>query len=87
VALRDSERVRPESEDGIEAAQRTILYELISSYPAQLTEEELALVVGHPTDTHDALRELESAGLVHTRDEFFWATRPAYHFAQLGYEQ
>jgi hypothetical protein len=80
-----TQRTRPLPEDSIEAAQRTILETLLDSYPAHLSEDELAHVVGRPIDTRDALCELEAAGLIHTRQGFFWATRPAYHFAALGY--
>jgi hypothetical protein len=62
-----------------------ILDELIQSYPAHLSEAELALIVDDPPDTRDALLELRAAGLIHEHAGFWWATRSAVRFAALGY--
>jgi predicted transcriptional regulator len=67
----------------VDTAQRVILSELLDEYPAQLSAEELARVVGDANDTHDALTHLHRAGLVHRNDDYWWPTQAAVCFARL----
>ena len=84
----EHERRGPRAEDA--KAERVVLAFLLEEHPSRLTIPELSRALNAEPggfDTNDAVeravRELDGAGLVHSRGGFATPTRAALYFARL----
>ncbi|HMJ03258.1 MAG TPA: hypothetical protein VK506_09965 [Conexibacter sp.] len=69
-----------------EQIKGAIMVILVADYPVALTEDEIEREVGERRFLIvDALRRLDSEGLIHRSDRFVFATRAAYHAGKLEY--